>query len=172
MDPTLWKQKPEEDVELSNRLGWLNLPSLMQDYENELKDFAEEVKKAFDNIVLLGMGGSSLAPEVFFKTFGKKKGYPALTVLDSTHPLSVRRILDNYNLTKTLFIVSSKSGSTTETMSLFYAFYDAISKSGMIGGIISLQLQIRVLVWSYLPWKKNSEKYLLLQGKLVEDIQR
>jgi glucose-6-phosphate isomerase len=128
-DPTLWKQKPEEDVELSNRLGWLNLPSLMPDYINELKDLAVEVKKSFDNIVLLGMGGSSLAPEVFFKTFGKKRGYPALTVLDSTHPLSVRRILDNYNLKKTLFIVSSKSGGTTETMSFFYEFYNALSLS-------------------------------------------
>jgi glucose-6-phosphate isomerase len=130
LDPTLWKQKPEENVELSTRLGWLNLPSLMQDYINELKDIAEEVKKDFDNIVLLGMGGSSLAPEVFFKTFGKKKGYPALKVLDSTHPLSVRQILDNYNLSKTLFIVSSKSGGTTETMSFFYAFYNALLMFG------------------------------------------
>jgi glucose-6-phosphate isomerase len=130
MDPTLWKQKPEENVELSNRLGWLNLPSLMQDYIKELKDFADEVKKDFDNIVLLGMGGSSLAPEVFFKTFGKKKGYPALKVLDSTHPLSVRKILDNFDLKKTLFIVSSKSGGTTETMSFFYAFYKALMMFG------------------------------------------
>ena len=134
LDPTLWKQKPEENVELSNRLGRLNLPSLMQEYIDELKDFAEEVKEVFDNIVLLGMGGSSLAPEVFFKTFGNKKGYPALKVLDSTHPLSVRKILDNYNLNKTLFIVSSKSGGTTETMSFFYAFYDVLSKSGVNSG--------------------------------------
>ena len=130
MDPTLWKQKPEENIELSNRLGWLNLPSLMQDYINELKDFADEVKKDFNNIILLGMGGSSLAPEVFFKTFGKKKGYPALKVLDSTHPLSVRKILDNFDLKKSLFIVSSKSGGTTETMSFFYAFYNALMMFG------------------------------------------
>jgi glucose-6-phosphate isomerase len=130
MDPTIWKQKPEENVELSNRLGWLNLPSFMQDYINELKDFADEVKKDFNNIVLLGMGGSSLAPEVFFKTFGKKKGFPALKVLDSTHPLSVRKILDNFDLKKTLFIVSSKSGGTTETMSFFYAFYNALMMFG------------------------------------------
>jgi glucose-6-phosphate isomerase len=130
MDPTLWKQKPEENVELSNRLGWLNLPSLMQNYIKELKDFADEVKKDFDNIVLLGMGGSSLAPEVFFNTFGKKKGYPALKVLDSTHPLSVRKILDNFDLKKTIFIVSSKSGGTTETMSFFYTFYNALMMLG------------------------------------------
>ena len=130
MGPTIWKQKPEENVELSNRLGWLNLPSFMQDYINELKDFADEVKKDFNKIVLLGMGGSSLAPEVFFKTFGKKKGFPALKVLDSTHPLSVRKILDNFDLKKTLFIVSSKSGGTTETMSFFYAFYNALMMFG------------------------------------------
>ena len=57
LDPTLWKQKPEENVELADRLGWLNLPLLMQNYVNELKEFAEEVKKVFDNIVLLGIGG-------------------------------------------------------------------------------------------------------------------
>jgi glucose-6-phosphate isomerase len=129
LDPTLWKQRPEDNVELSNRLGWLNLPSLMQGNINELKDFAEAIRRDFENIVLLGMGGSSLAPEVFYKTFGKKHGYPSLTVLDSTHPLSVRKILDNYNLNKTLFIVSSKSGGTTETMSFFYTFYNALSKS-------------------------------------------
>jgi len=130
LDPTLWKQKPQENVELSNRLGWLNLPSLMQDFINELKDFADDIKKEFDNILLLGMGGSSLAPEVYFNTFGKKPGYPALKVLDSTHPLSVRKMLDNFNLNRTLFIVSSKSGGTTETMSFFYVFYDTLSKSG------------------------------------------
>ncbi|MDR3667233.1 MAG: hypothetical protein P4L35_10365 [Ignavibacteriaceae bacterium] len=130
LDSTLWKQKPEENIELSNRLGWLNLPLSMQNHVNELNEFAESVKKVFDNIVLLGMGGSSLAPEVFYKTFGKKKGYPALTVLDSTHPLSVRRIVDICDINRTLFIVSSKSGGTTETMSFFYLFYDSLSKIG------------------------------------------
>ena len=134
LDPTLWKQKPTENVELANRLGWLNLPSLMQNHMKELEGFADEIRKIFNNIVLLGMGGSSLAPEVFFKTFGKKKGFPTLTILDSTHPLSVRRILDNYNLNDTLFIVSSKSGGTTETMSFFYTFYDAIAKSSTSPG--------------------------------------
>jgi transaldolase / glucose-6-phosphate isomerase len=134
LDPTLWKQKPEENVELANRLGWLNLPSLMQNHTKELEEFSDEIRKTFNNIVLLGMGGSSLAPEVFYKTFGKKKGFPTLTILDSTHPLSVRRILDNYNLNDTLFIVSSKSGGTTETMSFFYTFYDAIAKSSTSPG--------------------------------------
>ena len=166
MDPTLWKQKSEEDVELSNRLGWLNLPSLMQDYVNELKDFAEEVKKAFDNIVLLGMGGSSLAPEVFFKTFGKKTGYPALKVLDSTHPLSVRKILDNYNLSKTLFIVSSKSGGTTETMSFFYAFYNSLSMSGANPGDYFIAITDKGSSLEMLAQNKKFRKTFITPGEV------
>jgi transaldolase / glucose-6-phosphate isomerase len=154
LDPTLWKKKPEENVELANRLGWLNLPSLMQNHTKELESFADEIKKVFNNIVLLGMGGSSLAPEVFFKTFGKKKGFPALTILDSTHPLSVRGILDKYNLNDTLFIVSSKSGGTTETMSFFYTFYDAIAKSSTSPGNNFLAIT-----------DKGSSLELLAQGK-------
>jgi len=128
LDSTVWKKNPEDNIELSNRLGWLNLPSKMQEQVSLLESFASETIKSFDEIVLLGMGGSSLAPEVFFKTFGKRSGYPGLIVLDSTHPLSVRKILDNYNLERTLFIVSSKSGGTTETMSFYYTFYDELSK--------------------------------------------
>ena len=126
LEPTVWKKNPEDNIELSNRLGWLNLASEMKGYISLLENYAAETKKYFDDIVLLGMGGSSLAPEVFFKTFGNRKGYPKLAILDSTHPLSVRNILENYNLERTLFLVSSKSGGTTETMSFFYTFYEAL----------------------------------------------
>ena len=74
------------------------------------------------------MGGSSLAPEVFFKTYGSKKGYPTLAVLDSTHPESVKNVLNTHDLKKTIFIVASKSGGTTETMSFFYTFFNEVSK--------------------------------------------
>lgn len=127
-DPTVWKEKKEDDVELSNRLGWLNLANEMQSTVNDLNSFAEEIKKEFNNIILLGMGGSSLAPEVFFKVFGAKKGYPELSVLDSTHPMAVRNVLETYDAKKTLYIVSSKSGGTAETMSFFFTMYDAVSK--------------------------------------------
>jgi glucose-6-phosphate isomerase len=166
LDPTLWKQKPEENIELSNRLGWLNLPSLMQDYLNELKDFAEEVKINFDNILLLGMGGSSLAPEVFFKTFGGKKGYPGLTVLDSTHPLSVRRIFDNYNLERTLFIISSKSGGTTETMSFFYAFYHALLISCTDPGNQFIAITDKDSSLEMLAQKKRFRKIFITPGEV------
>jgi len=133
-DSTLWKPKPEEDKELSNRLGWLELPSAMLSKTEELNSFADEIRKEFDDVVLLGMGGSSLAPEVFFKTFGKRSGYPSLTVLDSTHPASIKTILESIDLKKTLFIVASKSGGTTETMSFYYVFNEALSKNGIKAG--------------------------------------
>lgn len=127
-DPTIWKEKPEDDKELSNRLGWLHLAEDMKKEIGGITAFAEEIKGNFENVVLLGMGGSSLAPEVFSKTFGSKEGYPKLSILDSTHPLSVRRILDNYNIAKTLFVVSSKSGGTIETMSFFHTFFNAVKE--------------------------------------------
>ncbi len=127
-DPAIWKDNPAEQKELADRLGWLNKPYKMLDRIYELQQFADEIKNDFTNVLLLGMGGSSLAPEVFAKTFGSKQGYPKLEILDSTHPLNVKRITDTYDLSKTLFIVASKSGGTIETMSFFYYFYNEVSK--------------------------------------------
>ncbi|MBZ0198689.1 MAG: bifunctional transaldolase/phosoglucose isomerase [Ignavibacteriaceae bacterium] len=127
-DPTVWKEKKEDDKELSDRLGWLTLPEEMQTNVEDLIFFVEEVKSLFDDVVVLGMGGSSLAPEVFFKTFGKQEGYPTLSVCDSTHPDAVKALNDKLDLNRTLFIVASKSGGTTETMSFFYFFYSELKK--------------------------------------------
>jgi transaldolase/glucose-6-phosphate isomerase len=127
-DPCIWKENPEEQVELANRLGWLNIIEQMQNKIKELKTLVEDVCSRYDHVILLGMGGSSLAPEVFFKTFGNKKGYPDLKILDSTHPQAVQNILDNYPLTKTLFLVSSKSGGTIETISFYKFFYSRLQK--------------------------------------------
>ena len=127
-DPTIWRKDPAQQKELADRLGWLDLANTMQNEIPALEEFASEIKSEFDDVVLLGMGGSSLAPEVLFKTFGNKAGYPRLTILDSTHPLSVKKIIGTYNLKKTLFLVSSKSGGTVETMSFFYTFFDEIKK--------------------------------------------
>src|SRR3954449_7774534 len=94
-------------------LGWLNSPAAadVADYE----DFARRVKgKNFTDAVVLGMGGSSLGPEVLATTFPKKAGFPKLHVLDSTDPAQVRKLQDSINIARTLFIVSSKSGGTTE----------------------------------------------------------
>src|SRR3954467_10026661 len=94
-------------------LGWLSSPARadVADYE----DFARRVKgQNFTDAVVLGMGGSSLGPEVLATTFPKKAGFPKLHVLDSTDPAQVRKLQDSINIARTLFIVSSKSGGTTE----------------------------------------------------------
>jgi transaldolase / glucose-6-phosphate isomerase len=133
-DFKLWKEKKEEDKELSNRLGWLELPYVMQNAVEVLKEFSEEIRKEFTHVILLGMGGSSLAPEVFFNTFGKKEGYPSLSVLDSTHPEYISRVLGEADLSKTFFIVSSKSGTTIETSSLMYKVIDMLKQKSETPG--------------------------------------
>lgn len=131
-DGTVWVASSEaaaKTPELTNRLGWLNLPEEMLPQLQELAAFADEVKQAgFQEVVLLGMGGSSLAPEVFMKTFGAKNGLP-LTVLDSTNPDQVTAVTAGLgDLAKTLFLVSSKSGGTIEMLSLYKYFYSQVSQ--------------------------------------------
>ncbi len=126
-DPTLWFSEPVPEIK--DRLGWLTLPETMHEKLEDLAAFAQEVKEErIIHIVLLGMGGSSLAPEVFQKTFGYKKGYPGLFVLDSTHPEAVRSMQEMIDFRKTLFLVSSKSGTTLETLSLFRHFWNEMSQ--------------------------------------------
>lgn len=121
-DPTLWSPTPVP--ELSDRMGWLTLPESMREHVGMLTEFARAVKQSGTrHVVLLGMGGSSLAPEVFQRTFGNAAGHPALIVLDSTHPDAVRAVESRIDLARTLFLVSSKSGTTTETLSLFRYFW-------------------------------------------------
>jgi transaldolase / glucose-6-phosphate isomerase len=126
-DTTLWSSTPLP--ELTDRLGWLELPETMEKRVDELRAFADKVKAdGFRHVVLLGMGGSSLAPEVFQQTFGNAAGYPDLRVLDSTHPAAVKSIEAQVDLARTLFLVSSKSGTTTETNSFFFYFWDKLCR--------------------------------------------
>ena len=128
-DASLWKKDPAEQKEILARLGWLKIAATMKESADDLKSFADEIRKeGFSRVVLLGMGGSSLAPEVFQSTFGKKTGYPELMVLDSTDPDSVRDIESKIDLQKTLFIVSSKSGGTIELVSFFKYFFDKVKE--------------------------------------------
>ena len=122
-DRTIWTGDDEDKW-----LGWLSSAEQadIADYE----DFARRVKgQKFTDAVVLGMGGSSLAPEVLAATFSKASGFPKLRVLDSTDPAQVRAMEKAVNLAKTLFIVSSKSGSTTEPNALKDYFYDRVSKT-------------------------------------------
>jgi transaldolase/glucose-6-phosphate isomerase len=126
-DHTVWSRDPQP--ELSDRLGWLELPTKMEEQVGELRSFAEQVKAdGIQHVVLLGMGGSSLAPEVFQQTFGNAPGHPALQVLDSTHPAAVKAVESRIDLARTLFIVSSKSGTTTETNSFFFYFWERLQQ--------------------------------------------
>ena len=125
-DPTLWAEK--STPEITNRLGWLMLPEVMREQEGDLTKFREQIKsEGYTHAVLLGMGGSSLAPEVFQNTFGNRAGYPQLHVLDSTHPDAVKAVEAAVDLRHTLFIVSSKSGTTTEPNSFFFYFWQKVS---------------------------------------------
>ena len=117
----------EPQPELIDRLGWLELPETMAKEVGALTAFADKAKAdGIKHVVLLGMGGSSLAPEVFQQTFGNASGYPELHVLDSTHPAAVKAVEARVDLAHTLFLVSSKSGTTTETNSFFYYFWDKL----------------------------------------------
>ncbi len=128
-DPTLWKKDPEEKKHIRNSLGWLTVPAAMEENRGMIEKFAAGVKEeGFKHAVLLGMGGSSLAPLVLKESFGPVKGYPDLTVLDSTDPEAVAQTAARIDIARTLFIFSSKSGSTIEPLSLFEYFYDRVVK--------------------------------------------
>lgn len=124
-DHTVWKPEP---AEITSRLGWLHTAEVMSEDYARLEGFVEDVRAAgYTHALLLGMGGSSLAPEVFRKTFGVAPGYLDLAVLDSTDPGTVLAYAEALDLTRTLFIVSTKSGGTVETLSFFKYFYNRVA---------------------------------------------
>lgn len=124
-DHTVWRPKP---AEIEDRLGWLQSPEIMREKIPRINALAETVRAdGYTHALLLGMGGSSLAPEVLRKTFGVN-GLD-LAVLDSTDPGAVLHHADRLDLTKTLFIVSTKSGTTVETVSFFTFFYTRVAEA-------------------------------------------
>ncbi|MBN1934488.1 MAG: glucose-6-phosphate isomerase [Anaerolineae bacterium] len=126
-DHTLWRPEP---TEIANRLGWLDIAERMKKELHSIASMVQEVQAdGYTHAMLLGMGGSSLAPEVFRKTLGVKPGYLDLAVLDSTDPGAVLAHADRLNPGKTLFIVSTKSGGTVETSSLFKFFYNQVANA-------------------------------------------
>ena len=128
-DPTVWFEEPV--AEISDRLGWLDLPSVMAGQIEGIERFADQVcAEGTRHVVLLGMGGSSLAPEVFAAASGGGAHYPELIVLDSTHPKAVLDVERRIDIARTLFLVSSKSGTTLETLSLFRTFWQRAGQSG------------------------------------------
>jgi glucose-6-phosphate isomerase len=120
-DVTLWG--PPGTPEVENRLGWLTVSEAMLEQAPALEEFAEQCRAdGFTDAILLGMGGSSLGPEVLRRSFGEVSGGLRLQVLDSTHPDVITAVQESVDLAKTIFIVSSKSGGTIETLSHYRHF--------------------------------------------------
>ena len=126
-DHTVWKPDP---TEITNRLGWLSITQSMSQQVPALQSFAQEIRDdGFRHVVLLGMGGSSLGPEVLRQTFGSAPGYPELIVVDSILPSSVQAVTETIDPVHTLFLISSKSGTTTEPLSLFQYFRSLVESA-------------------------------------------
>jgi transaldolase/glucose-6-phosphate isomerase len=128
-DPFVWVKDPATP-EIRDRLGWLTVGETMAAQADQLAAFADDVRKSFDRVVLLGMGGSSLAPEVLWRTFGRKKGFPSLFVLDTTDPRTVSAVEQDGDLARSLFIVASKSGTTQEPDAFFRYFWEKTGRNG------------------------------------------
>jgi transaldolase/glucose-6-phosphate isomerase len=127
-DSSLWKSDDAHRKIVDNALGWLSAPEKMLAEAKSLVATAEELRKGFTHVVVLGMGGSSLCAEVVRRTFGKRDGYPELLVLDSTVPEAVSLLEAKIDVARTLFIVASKSGTTTEPMMFHRYFYDRVKQ--------------------------------------------
>ena len=123
-DASLWKKGTRALEHIKNRLGWLTVVEVMLEQAGELIGYGRRTKKAgFAHVILLGMGGSSLSAYVYRMICGVTPGYPDLLILDSTDPSMIRRMEKSVDLTRTLFIVASKSGTTLEVKSLHQYFY-------------------------------------------------
>jgi len=120
-DYTVWKPYPEEIV---NRLGWLKSYEDFRDQWSQVEGFVTGVRgDGYSRALLLGMGGSSLAPEIFRRILGVREGYPDLSVCDTTAPGTIASLTGRLEIDKTLFIVSTKSGGTVETLSAMKYFF-------------------------------------------------
>ena len=129
-DAKLWKEDEAHQKIIKNALGWLTVPDQMIGTEDDLVEFADRIRnvREFKHVMVCGMGGSSLCPEVLRQTFGKQEGYPELLVLDSTDPDAFSGIADQIDITHCMFIISSKSGTTTEPAVFYKYWYDQVSK--------------------------------------------
>src|SRR6266704_6129015 len=131
-DSTLWSSDPAKRDEIRDRLGWLSVADQMLEHVQEFRDLARD-GRTYSDVVLLGMGGSSLCPDVLRNTFGSTKGHPKLHVLDTTDPATILAVRARIRIQDTLFIVASKSGETTETLSHVAYFWNEINKNGGSG---------------------------------------
>lgn len=131
-DPTLWKADDDSHQKIvANALGWLSVFEGVRDEVQGLTEFVHELRaEGYRSAVLLGMGGSSLAPEVMRAILGTRPGHLDLHVLDSTDPAAVAAVAAAVDLESTLFVVASKSGGTTETACFHAYFYERLRELG------------------------------------------
>jgi transaldolase/glucose-6-phosphate isomerase len=130
-DPSLWTADPQEQAEIRKRLGWLTLPETSRTRVNEIQTFADEIHRAgIRKFLLLGMGGSSLAPEVLSLVFNGTINHSLFSILDSTDPAQVAQAAKDFPPTETLYIVSSKSGGTAEVNAMLDYFWNLSGGDG------------------------------------------
>lgn len=128
-DASVWASEDAVAKMINNSLGWLNVAGEMMGVVGDLREFADEVRRDFRHVMVCGMGGSSLCPEVLARTFGPQPDYPELLVLDSTDPDVIAAFAERIEIEKCLFVIASKSGTTTEP-NVFYKFWYDRAKSG------------------------------------------
>lgn len=129
-DPSLWKEEEAHQKIISNSLGWLDVIEPMMTASVDLTAFARSIRdlKSFDHVMVCGMGGSSLCPEVLRQTFGKQDGFPELLVLDSTDPDQIAVFEQRIDMSSCLFIIASKSGTTTEPNAFYKYWFDRVGQ--------------------------------------------
>ena len=128
-DATLWKTDAKAQENIRSSLGWLTVTDEMLGVANELMEYADSIRqRGFKHVMVLGMGGSSLCPEVLTRSFGHRSGFPELLVLDSTDSDFIEGLAHAINADKTLFVVASKSGSTIEPTVFYKFWYDYLAQ--------------------------------------------
>jgi transaldolase/glucose-6-phosphate isomerase len=127
-DATLWSNDPDAIAIIKKSLGWLDIQQHMLEEVPGLKSMAKDAAESLGFAVVCGMGGSSLAPDILADTFGSYDDYPQLLVLDSTCPQQIKELEARFHIPHTLFIISSKSGTTTEPNAFYAYFHEKVSK--------------------------------------------
>jgi transaldolase/glucose-6-phosphate isomerase len=130
-DAALWKEDEASQKIIRNALGWLTVVEQMGGICDDLAAFAAEIRdEGFKHVLVCGMGGSSLCPEVLRQTFGRQEGFPELLVLDSTDPDVISALAARIDVARTLFVISSKSGTTTEPLAFYKFWFDRVRQRG------------------------------------------
>lgn len=128
-DASVWKTEPAHQKIIANSLGWLTVAAEMAGKTNELKQFADRIRaEGYLQVMVCGMGGSSLCPEVLRITFGSVETFPTLLVLDSTDPDVINDFRKQIDVSRCLFVIASKSGTTTEPVAFHRYWYNEVSK--------------------------------------------